>query len=81
MSKKLGAGLGLVLGLVVVVVLATTGVMPWAAAIPAPPRVEALGSMARQPGRSFLRAEDLVLAAPGLFRSSCRVCLSPRPRS
>ena len=32
-------------------------------------------------GRSFLRAEDLVLAVPGLFRSPCRVWLSPRPRS
>jgi multiple sugar transport system ATP-binding protein len=33
-------------------------------------------------GRSFPpRAEDVVLAVPGLFRLPCRVCLSPRPRS
>jgi Transposase len=32
-------------------------------------------------GRSFIRAGDLVPAVPGLVRSSCRVCPSPRPRS
>jgi len=32
-------------------------------------------------GRSFIRAEDLVLTIAGLVRSPCRVWLSPRPRS
>jgi hypothetical protein len=37
MSNKLGGGLAFILGLIVLLVLATAGVTPWAAAIPAPP--------------------------------------------
>ncbi len=37
MAKKLGGGLALSLGLIVVLVLAATGVAPWAAAAPTSP--------------------------------------------
>jgi hypothetical protein len=37
LSRKLGGGLAVILGLVVVLVLAAVGVAPWAAAPDAPP--------------------------------------------